>query len=123
MARRPRVSKAEARQRLGLDRRPAILLSFGGIGLPGFRPRLLASMAEYQFLIPDPASEPPPNVGVVSGERLFALALGYEDVVGAADVVVSKPGYGIVTDAIGARTRLVYTDRGDFPSTRFSSKR
>jgi hypothetical protein len=30
-------------------------------------------------------------------------------------VVVSKPGYGIVTDCIGARTRLVYTDRGDFP--------
>ena len=28
---------------------------------------------------------------------------------------MSKPGYGIVTDCIGARTRLVYTDRGDFP--------
>ena len=37
------------------------------------------------------------------------------DLVGAADVVVSKPGYGIVTDCIGAATRLVYTDRGDFP--------
>jgi hypothetical protein len=35
--------------------------------------------------------------------------------VGAADVVVTKPGYGIVTDAIGARTRIVYTERGDFP--------
>ncbi len=34
---------------------------------------------------------------------------------GASDVVVSKPGYGIVSDCIGARTRLVYTDRGDFP--------
>ena len=34
---------------------------------------------------------------------------------GAADVVVTKPGYGIVTDCIGASTRLVYTDRGDFP--------
>jgi hypothetical protein len=30
-------------------------------------------------------------------------------------VVVTKPGYGIVTDCIGARTRLVYTERGDFP--------
>jgi hypothetical protein len=35
--------------------------------------------------------------------------------VGAADVVVTKPGYGIVTDCIGAGTRMVYTDRGDFP--------
>ena len=30
-------------------------------------------------------------------------------------MVVSKPGYGIVTDCVGAGTRLVYTDRGDFP--------
>jgi len=30
-------------------------------------------------------------------------------------VVVTKPGYGIVTDCIAAGTRLVYTDRGDFP--------
>ena len=34
---------------------------------------------------------------------------------GAVDVVVTKPGYGIVSDCIGAGTRLVYTDRGDFP--------
>jgi len=29
--------------------------------------------------------------------------------------VVTKPGYGIVTDAIAAGTRVVYTERGDFP--------
>ena len=34
---------------------------------------------------------------------------------GAVDVCVTKPGYGIVSDAIGARTRMVYTERGDFP--------
>ena len=28
---------------------------------------------------------------------------------------MTKPGYGIVTDCIAAGTRLVYTDRGDFP--------
>jgi L-arabinokinase len=28
---------------------------------------------------------------------------------------MTKPGYGIVSDAIGAGTRLVYTERGDFP--------
>jgi hypothetical protein len=52
---------------------------------------------------------------VVGGPRLDRLGLGYEDVVGAADVVLKEPGYGIVSDAIGAGTRLVYTDRGDFP--------
>jgi hypothetical protein len=109
------VPKAEARQRLGLDARSAVLLSFGGIGLRGFRAHVLEPMGEFQFLIPDPSTELPPNARAVSAGQLSALGLGYEDVVGAADVVVSKPGYGIVTDAIGARTRLVYTDRGDFP--------
>ena len=105
VARRPGVPRAEARRRLGLDERPAVLLSFGGIGLPGFRAAVLAPLRDFQFMVPES----------VDGTRLSALGLGYEDVVGAADVVVTKPGYGIVTDAIGARTRLVYTDRGDFP--------
>jgi len=48
-------------------------------------------------------------------DRAAALGLGYVDIVGAADVVITKPGYGIVTDAIAARTRMVYTERGDFP--------
>ena len=30
-------------------------------------------------------------------------------------MVLTKPGYGIVSDAIGAGTRMVYTERGDFP--------
>ena len=105
VARRPGVPRDEARRRLGLDGRPAVLWSFGGIGLPGFRPEVLAPLRDFQVLVPES----------VDGPRLLSLGLGYEDVVGAADVVVTKPGYGIVTDAIGARTRLVYTDRGDFP--------
>jgi hypothetical protein len=51
----------------------------------------------------------------VAPAGLEAVGLQYQDLVGAVDVVVTKPGYGIVTDAIGAGTRLVYTDRGDFP--------
>jgi L-arabinokinase len=46
---------------------------------------------------------------------MAGLGLVYPDLVGASDVVVTKPGYGIVSDAIGAGTPLVYTDRGDFP--------
>jgi L-arabinokinase len=115
VARRPRVPRAEARRRLGLDARPVVLVSFGGIGLPGFRLEVLGRLAAFQWLVPDAAAAPPGNVQVVDRPRLEGLGLGYEDVVGAADVVVTKPGYGIVTDAIGAGARLVYTDRGDFP--------
>ena len=106
VARRPAVPRQEARRQLGLDGRPAVLVSFGGVGLPGLRREALAAREPgLRFLLPDD----------LPGARLEALGLDYPDVVGAADVVVTKPGYGIVTDAIGAGTRLVYTERGDFP--------
>ena len=39
----------------------------------------------------------------------------YEDLVRAVDVIVSKPGYGIVADVIANQTPMLYTDRGEFP--------
>jgi L-arabinokinase len=101
VARRPGVPREEARRRLGLDGRPAVLLSFGGTGMPALE---VPSITGFRWLLP----------ADVDG-RLGELGLTYPDVVRAVDVVVSKPGYGIVTDAIAAGTRLVYTERGDFP--------
>jgi hypothetical protein len=107
VARRGTVARDEARARLGLEAgRRAVLLSFGGLGLPGFHPAALGGLTEYAFL---------GGNGELAAPILDGLGLRYEDVVGAVDVVVSKPGYGIVTDAIAARTPLVYTERGDFP--------
>ena len=37
-----------------------------------------------------------------------------QDLVSAADVVVTKPGYGIVSDCIANQTPVLYTDRQDF---------
>jgi L-arabinokinase len=117
VVRRPPTAKDEARRRLGLDGRPAVLLSFGGLGLPGLRPAAFGSLADYQLLLTGRAGDGrvPPNLRRLDGDALSSLGLSYPDLVGAADVVVTKPGYGIVTDCIGAGTRLVYTDRGDFP--------
>jgi hypothetical protein len=117
VARRPRVAREEARRRMGLGTRPVVLLSFGGIGLPGLDAAGYGRLRDYDFLLTGaaPAGPVPANARVISGARLASAGLDYPDLVAAADVVVTKPGYGIVTDCIGARTRLVYTDRGDFP--------
>lgn len=107
VARRSRVARDVARARLGLHgTRPVVLFSFGGLGLPGFERRVLEPL-ENRFRFLDASDLPV--------DRLGALGLQYPDVVGASDVVVTKPGYGIVTDAIAAGARLVYTDRGAFP--------
>lgn len=115
VARRPRVSREEARRLLRLPPRPAVLLSFGGLGLPGFDPRVLAPLRHAHFLMSPPAEALPPNVQVLDAAGLASAGLGYADLIAAMDVVVTKPGYGIVSDAIAARTRMVYTERGDFP--------
>jgi hypothetical protein len=119
VARRPRLERAEARRRLGLDGRPAVLLSFGGLGPPGLRPEAFAGWRDRQVLLtsrPTAGGRPlPTGLRVLEARELEAAGVGYPDLVAAADVVVSKPGYGIVSDCIAARTRLVYTERGDFP--------
>lgn len=46
--------------------------------------------------------------------RQLPPGLSYEDLVAAADVVVSKPGYGIISDCLANHTPLLYTSRGHF---------
>src|SRR6185295_10260884 len=92
-----------------------VLVSFGGIRMPAFDAGALARLPDFQFLMEGPAGSWPANIVDVDTPRREALGIGYPDLVRAADVVVTKPGYGIVTDAIAAGTRIVYTERGDFP--------
>jgi L-arabinokinase len=117
VARRPRVARDEVRSRLGLEDGPTVLLSFGGAGLPGLQAGPYGALSEYRFVLTGASGDGPvpPNVRRLPGGEIERASLDYPDLVGAVDVVVTKPGYGIVTDCIGAGTRIVYTDRGDFP--------
>lgn len=115
VARRAPHGRAEARRHFGLDASArVVLVTFGGIGMPGFRLEGLRSLDSWTFLVTE-GEDPPPNVRRIDPALLGRGGFDYIDLVAAADVVVTKPGYGIVTDAIAARTRMVYTERGDFP--------
>jgi L-arabinokinase len=46
--------------------------------------------------------------------EVAARGLVYADLVAASDVVVSKPGYGIVSECVANGTALAYTSRGRF---------
>jgi UDP:flavonoid glycosyltransferase YjiC (YdhE family) len=99
IARRSTRDRAETRRRLGIaGDRPVLLPSFGGYGvnLP-----LEALRRSERFTIIEPGREPPDG-------------LLYQDLVAAADVVVSKPGYGIVSECVANATALLYTSRGRF---------
>ena len=45
---------------------------------------------------------------------MYARGFLYEDIVHAMDVVISKPGYGIIAECVANQTALLYTSRGEF---------
>jgi L-arabinokinase len=100
VARRSTRTRADIRTALGCpDDRPVVLLSFGAYGAD--LPVEDVARANRFTLIAAPR-EPP------SGLR-------YPDLVAASDVVITKPGYGIVSECIANGAALLYTSRGHFP--------
>jgi hypothetical protein len=64
----------------------------------------------------DPAAVDPTQTGmfVIPEDLLYGSGLRYEDLVAAVDVVVTKPGYGIIAECVANRTAMLYTSRGHF---------
>jgi L-arabinokinase len=115
VSRLPSRSRAEVRAQLGLaDRARLVLLSFGGLGLEQFDPAPLAALERYTFVaspLEIRVDRPrPSNVVLVPTEQD-----NYVDLIAAADLVVSKPGFGIVANCLALRVPLLYTERGAFP--------
>lgn len=113
VGRKARLTPAEARERAGIPRGArAVLLSFGGMGLKGADSAALARIRDHHFVTVGELSVPG---GTHLHEwELRARGLLYEDLVAAADVVVTKPGYGIVSECAVNRRAMLYTERGAF---------
>ncbi|UWZ77923.1 hypothetical protein L9S41_09425 [Geoalkalibacter halelectricus] len=110
VARRAQLSRAAVRKRLGLvDGRRLALISFGGFGLQDCDFSALASLRDWVFVSEARPGAPAANFIVPPPQ-----GLAYPDLVAAADVVVTKPGYGIVSEAIANGTAVLYTSRGEF---------
>jgi hypothetical protein len=106
--------------------KPIVLGSFGGYGLPGFDLTPLTKLRKYTVVMAAPVQatrsrQAPALVQkqgscfTVNVEALYDAGIRYEDLVGAAAVVVTKPGYGIVSECIANGAAVLYTSRGHFP--------
>jgi UDP:flavonoid glycosyltransferase YjiC (YdhE family) len=112
VARTSQLDKRRAKAKFGLpDSLPSILLSFGGLGLKRLPWEKLKQLGEYYFVTTGGESTH------LDGNLLVRpdAQRRYQDLVRAADVVVTKPGYGIVADVLAHQTPILYTDRGEFP--------
>jgi hypothetical protein len=51
----------------------------------------------------------------INEEAMYDAGVRYEDLVGAAEAIVTKPGYGVISECIANDTAVLYTSRGHFP--------
>jgi L-arabinokinase len=112
---------------------PAVLASFGAYGVDRIAEGAIDCLPDWIVVVSDrttsgarPAQQheheherehraPSTSLVRIAEDDLYARGFRYEDLVGAVDVVLTKPGYGIVSECIANDTAMVYTSRGRFP--------
>jgi len=106
------------RSRLGLPPdRPLALVSFGGYGLRQLPLDRLDCLRDWGIVVSSPGEEQPAlpaGVYNVREDAMYDSGMRYEDLVGAVDVVITKPGYGILSDCVANGAAMLYTPRGRF---------
>lgn len=105
--------RADLRAALGVGAETRVgLIAMGGIG-GGLPVETWPRFPGWRFIVcgPDKATGHP---DVVSGD---ALPLSFTELVASVDVVLTKPGYGTVTECACAGTPILYRSRNDWPET------
>ncbi|HJT21117.1 MAG TPA: hypothetical protein VJ746_11640 [Nitrospira sp.] len=104
----PRRAELRAHMKIpGTDR--LVLIGFGGIPLASLPWEAMENMEGYRFIVDD--AVPPHAVRVVS---LGTLPYRFKTVLASVDVVMTKPGYGTVVEAVAAGVGVLYVRRYNF---------
>jgi hypothetical protein len=111
VARKARRSPPETRKLLGCDpQQRHYLISFADLNLTGGALKRLEEIEGITFFFKHPL-----KFQFANGRSLDGFEVSYPDIVAAVDGVITKPGYGIVSDCLAHGTSMVFTDRGAFP--------
>ena len=118
VARHSTRDPAEVRKAFNLPPdRPLVLASFGGLGANDLDLRRLDCAEEFEILVTvrnGAGEEATPGVHLLPEATLYGRGYRYEDLVHAADAVVTKPGYGIIAECVANGAAILYTSRGRF---------
>ena len=125
IARHAAKSREEVVKALKLPaEKPIVLVSFGGYGLSSLDTEPLSKFKKYTVVTTTTttlsrgrkeSSDRKGSFISIPEEAVYDAGVRYEDLVAAAEAVVTKPGYGIVSEAIANDTAVLYTSRGHFP--------
>lgn len=114
-----KLSRTEARARIRVPKtesRPLVLVSFGGLEPLGPAPQGAEDLSGFRFVSFLPKPE-----GLKTEWTLLPqhCPLRSVDLAAACDAVLSKPGYGIISESISQKLRFLYLGRDDFRETPF----
>jgi hypothetical protein len=90
-------------------REQTVLIGFGGIPLASLPTADVDSLNGYRFLFDGPV--PSNNTKFVS---IQSLPFSFKTLLASVDIIMSKPGYGTLVEAVTLRTPLVYVRRYNF---------
>ncbi len=86
-----------------------VLLSFSSLDWDEEALREVEAMEEYAFFTVRPLEWKRKNLFPVDRERM-----PFSDVIASVDIVVTKPGFGVLSECVVNRKPMVYVDRTDF---------
>jgi hypothetical protein len=86
-----------------------ILLSFTTLEWNDAALESVEQLKEYEFFTVHPLAWQRRNIHVLDRE-----SVDFSSVVASVDAVISKPGFGILSDCVVNRKPLIYADRSDF---------
>jgi len=118
VCRQVKESKLELKRslQLPLDKK-IVTIAFSQLNLSKEALNRIGAIKEAHFIIPSPVKLALPNSTQVDTSKV-----GFPQIIKASDTIMTKPGYGIVSDAISSSVPLINTERGDFPELPYLKK-
>lgn len=86
-----------------------VLLSFTSLDLDRDALDALTQWKAYEFFSVDPLDWPESTVHCISRSRM-----SFADILASMDMIVTKPGFGIISECIANDKPIIYSDRADF---------
>ncbi|SLM49157.1 conserved protein of unknown function [Nitrospira japonica] len=97
----------QLRKRLELlDDERLVLVGFGGVPLTSLPWEAMENMGGYHFIVDGPITRRSSRI-----TSLGSLPYHFRSMIPSADVIMTKPGYGTVVEAVAARVPVVYVRR------------
>ena len=86
-----------------------VVITFGGIPLTSLPWNRIEAMTGYRFIVAGPV--PPEAHRVVSSDT---LPFRFQTIMASCDILLTKPGYATIVEAVASGTRVVYVRRYNF---------